>query len=314
MSSSRSATVVHTPCIGGLLPDATHVGRPVVTVTHVQHSYGRHSGPARPSNSLCSGTVCEALGSRRKTLRETSAQHLHTTHDHHSLRPCRYGSVVRAGDRQLTDSAAPLSVMGARPWVVEHLPPTPRPVERFLARQGTPMTSPRAHRYVAPGHAQADERHGGGTGPREFEMLGCAGTSRLRCSPPSKPTPRGCSPTGYGRCRPARGCLQADRLQSPQREPLGRQLASRPDVTAVFASNDHMALGVLRALQEAGRRVPDDVSVVGYDDIPEAPYLLPPLTTVHNDFAETGRRALDLLLRELRGDGGAASTRSSRSG
>lgn len=83
---------------------------------------------------------------------------------------------------------------------------------------------------------------------------------------------------------------------------LGRQLASRPDVTAVFASNDQMALGVLRALQEAGRRVPDDVSVVGYDDIPEAPYLLPPLTTIRNDFAETGRRALDLLVRRLRGD------------
>ncbi|MFE2020945.1 LacI family DNA-binding transcriptional regulator [Streptomyces sp. NPDC059499] len=83
---------------------------------------------------------------------------------------------------------------------------------------------------------------------------------------------------------------------------LGRQLASRPEVTAVFASNDHMALGVLRALHEAGRRVPEDVSVIGYDDIPEAAYLIPPLTTVRNDFAETGRRALHLLLRQLRGD------------
>ncbi|MFD9499407.1 substrate-binding domain-containing protein [Streptomyces sp. NPDC060035] len=83
---------------------------------------------------------------------------------------------------------------------------------------------------------------------------------------------------------------------------LGRQPASRPEVTAVFASNDHMALGVLRALHEAGRRVPEDVSVIGYDDIPEAPYLEPPLTTVHNDFAETGRRALHLLLRQLQGD------------
>ncbi|MEU7297842.1 LacI family DNA-binding transcriptional regulator [Streptomyces exfoliatus] len=84
---------------------------------------------------------------------------------------------------------------------------------------------------------------------------------------------------------------------------LGRRLASRPDATAVFASNDHMALGVLRALHEAGRRVPDDVSVIGYDDIPEAPYLLPPLTTVHNDFAETGRRAVDLLVQRLAGSG-----------
>lgn len=84
---------------------------------------------------------------------------------------------------------------------------------------------------------------------------------------------------------------------------LGRRLASQSDVTAVFASNDQMALGVLRALHEAGRRVPDDVSVIGYDDIPEAPYLLPPLTTVHNDFAESGRRAVHLLLQQLQGNG-----------
>ncbi|MER6347112.1 LacI family DNA-binding transcriptional regulator [Streptomyces sp. NPDC001595] len=82
---------------------------------------------------------------------------------------------------------------------------------------------------------------------------------------------------------------------------LGRRLAERPEVTAVFASNDQMALGLLRALHEAGRRVPDDVSVVGYDDIPEAAHLLPPLTTVRTDFAEIGRRALRLLLDRVDG-------------
>ncbi|MBZ9643608.1 LacI family DNA-binding transcriptional regulator [Streptomyces sp. PSKA30] len=82
---------------------------------------------------------------------------------------------------------------------------------------------------------------------------------------------------------------------------LGRRLAQLPDVTAVFASNDQMALGLLRALHEAGRRVPDDVSVVGYDDIPEAAHLLPPLTTVRTDFAEIGSRALRLLLDRIDG-------------
>ncbi|UUU30149.1 LacI family DNA-binding transcriptional regulator [Streptomyces sp. CA-210063] len=80
---------------------------------------------------------------------------------------------------------------------------------------------------------------------------------------------------------------------------LGRRLAGAPDVTAVFASNDQMALGLLRALHEAGRRVPDDVSVVGYDDIPEAAHLLPPLTTVRTDFSAIGTTALRLLLRQL---------------
>ena len=77
---------------------------------------------------------------------------------------------------------------------------------------------------------------------------------------------------------------------------IGHQLAAAPDVTAVFCSNDHMALGLLRALSEQGRRVPEDISVVGFDDIPEAAYFLPPLTTVRQDFGELGRRALRLLL------------------
>ncbi|MGW2519088.1 LacI family DNA-binding transcriptional regulator [Streptomyces sp. NPDC001617] len=82
---------------------------------------------------------------------------------------------------------------------------------------------------------------------------------------------------------------------------LGRLLARRPDVTAVFASNDQMALGLLHALHEAGRPVPDEVSVVGYDDIPEAAHLLPPLTTVRTDFTEIGTRSLRLLLNRVEG-------------
>jgi DNA-binding LacI/PurR family transcriptional regulator len=79
----------------------------------------------------------------------------------------------------------------------------------------------------------------------------------------------------------------------------GRKLAGDPKVTAIFCGNDHMALGALRALAEAGRRVPGDTSVVGFDDIPEAPYLLPPLTTVSQDFPELGRRSLDLLMEQI---------------
>lgn len=82
----------------------------------------------------------------------------------------------------------------------------------------------------------------------------------------------------------------------------GRRLANDPDVTAVFAANDQMALGLFRALAEAGRSVPGEVSVVGFDDIPEAAYLQPPLTTLHQDLAEVGRRSVELLLAQLRGE------------
>ncbi len=77
-------------------------------------------------------------------------------------------------------------------------------------------------------------------------------------------------------------------------------LAADPALTAVFAANDQMALGALRALDEAGRRVPEDVSVVGFDDVPEAEFFRPPLTTVRQHFAEAGQRAVHLLLDLIR--------------
>jgi DNA-binding LacI/PurR family transcriptional regulator len=82
----------------------------------------------------------------------------------------------------------------------------------------------------------------------------------------------------------------------------GLRIAAEPECTAVFAANDQMALGVLRALHERGRRVPEDVSVVGFDDIPEAASFMPPLTTVHQDFSEVGRRCVDSVLRQIRND------------
>ncbi|WP_433257574.1 LacI family DNA-binding transcriptional regulator [Streptosporangium sp. CA-135522] len=85
----------------------------------------------------------------------------------------------------------------------------------------------------------------------------------------------------------------------------GRRLARDPEVTAIFVANDHMATGVLRALREAGREVPRDVSVVGFDDVPEAAYLWPPLSTVRQNFAEVGRLAFQLLLDRIDGGTGA---------
>jgi DNA-binding LacI/PurR family transcriptional regulator len=80
---------------------------------------------------------------------------------------------------------------------------------------------------------------------------------------------------------------------------IGQRLAADHSVTALFCGNDQMALGALRALQEAGCRVPADVSVVGFDDIPESAYFLPPLTTVRQDFAALGRRSIDLLVEQV---------------
>lgn len=71
------------------------------------------------------------------------------------------------------------------------------------------------------------------------------------------------------------------------------------DFTAVFAANDQMALGLLHGLRERGIRVPDDVSVVGFDDLPETRHFSPPLTTVSQDFQALGRRSVEVLLAAL---------------
>ncbi|NEM90950.1 LacI family DNA-binding transcriptional regulator [Galbitalea soli] len=76
---------------------------------------------------------------------------------------------------------------------------------------------------------------------------------------------------------------------------IGRELATRPEVTAVFCGNDEIAMGVIRGLTEGGRAVPADVSVAGFDDHPLAAMWSPPLTTVRQDFAGLGTRAYGLL-------------------
>lgn len=82
----------------------------------------------------------------------------------------------------------------------------------------------------------------------------------------------------------------------------GLELADTPGVTAVFAANDQMALGIMHAFYERDVKVPDDISVVGFDNIPEAAFLTPSLTTVHQDFDEVGRRGLRLLMGIIDGE------------
>ena len=75
-----------------------------------------------------------------------------------------------------------------------------------------------------------------------------------------------------------------------------RLLEQGTSFTAVIAANDSMALGALYALHQSGRSVPEDVSVVGYDDIPEAAYYIPPLTTVRNNYIQLGALGFEYLM------------------
>ena len=82
---------------------------------------------------------------------------------------------------------------------------------------------------------------------------------------------------------------------------VGRDLVAAGVPTAVFAANDQLALGLLRAFAEARVRVPDDVSVVGFDDIEGSAHFYPPLTTVRQDFRAVGRRCMQVLRAALQG-------------
>lgn len=79
-------------------------------------------------------------------------------------------------------------------------------------------------------------------------------------------------------------------------------LEAHADFTALFASNDTVALGAMAALRQRGLRIPEDVAVVGYDDIPMAAYAAPPLTTIRSPALEHGRLAGEMLIKLIRGE------------
>ena len=85
------------------------------------------------------------------------------------------------------------------------------------------------------------------------------------------------------------------------------RLLDQTDFSALFAQNDRMAMGALQALRERGVAVPDDVAVVGFDDIPSAPYFDPPLTTVHQPTYELGQLGVRLLIDLIHGQPPASS-------
>ncbi|HKG91792.1 MAG TPA: LacI family DNA-binding transcriptional regulator [Gemmatimonadaceae bacterium] len=115
---------------------------------------------------------------------------------------------------------------------------------------------------------------------------------------------------GAGLEAPPRWEIAGDFTEGAGHEAARRVVRMRPRPTALFAANDTMAIGALSALRESGARVPEDVAVVGFDDIPLARYMSPPLTSVHVDIARLGGRAVERLL-EIVADG-TGENRSAR--
>jgi DNA-binding LacI/PurR family transcriptional regulator len=111
--------------------------------------------------------------------------------------------------------------------------------------------------------------------------------------------------TGYGDVMRAAGLRERADLEGDWSPAggyaIGRELVRRGDFSAVFVANDQMAIGVLHAFAKAGIAVPEDISIIAFDDIPEAAYLNPALSTVRQDFHAVGQRAIELLSAALAG-------------
>jgi DNA-binding LacI/PurR family transcriptional regulator len=88
----------------------------------------------------------------------------------------------------------------------------------------------------------------------------------------------------------------------------GRLIAANPTVTAVFAANDDIALGAIKALADSAVRVPEEVSIVGFNDVPFSEYFRPALTTVRIDFFEVGRACSREIMATVAGTPQAATT------
>ena len=185
---------------------------------------------------------------------------------------------------------------GNRSWSHERSPNLPVPVMLVGGMAGqTPLPSigidNRAIGRVATEHLLAGGCQAGGHRHRAARLVGSQRAARGLGARRWTPTGSG---TATGSSWRATGARMSGELA------LERLLQDVPDVDAVFASNDQMALGVLHAAHRAGRRVPDDLALVGVDDIPESSHFWPSLTTVHQPLRDAGALAVQELDRWIR--------------
>ena len=141
-----------------------------------------------------------------------------------------------------------------------------------------------------------DDRKAALEATRHLLGLGHRTVHYLAIPSSTRPSPRH---AGWRAALQAAGAPVPDHVQCDWTPRSGYQaglaLAADPDVTAVLCGNDDLAIGVMRAMHEAGRAIPGEVSVVGFDDTPISKFLTPSLTTVRLDFAELGRSCFALL-------------------
>ena len=181
------------------------------------------------------------------------------------------------------------------------------PLPGKIAAAGIPMVvSPRPRRPTSVSYVDVDNR--GGANSAVAHLVGQGRRVIATVAGPSGHgpwrRPAGRLPRCPARCRPAgRPRLEAvaDFTQEGGTKAMERLLAARPDIDAVFVASDLMAAGALSVLAAAGRRVPEDVAVVGFDDSPVATSTRPALTSVRQPIEEMGQEMARLLIESIEG-------------
>ena len=170
------------------------------------------------------------------------------------------------------------------------------------------------------GHATVDTDNAGGARSAVEHLLALGHTRIAHIHGRADLASAQLRETGYREALTAAGIpvdedlVRAGDYQEDQATAVACELLTAPDrPTAVFAANDSSAMGVLRAAADLGLRVPEELSVIGFDDVPQASMTSPPLTTVAQPLAELGAAAVDMLLAMLRGEPGPDHVRMTTS-
>jgi DNA-binding LacI/PurR family transcriptional regulator len=184
------------------------------------------------------------------------------------------------------------------------------PLPRVLSEAGIPTVMlGRPLSGVSVAYVDADNR--GGARQAVDHLLGLGRRTIATIAGPSDMSPGIDRHDGYrdaltaARIKPRKGWAEpGDFTEGAGYEAMVRLLRREAQIDAVFCANDLMASGALRALLESGRRVPDDVAVIGFDDAPLARHTTPPLTTMRQPIDEMTRAMIDLLCTQIsRGTG-----------